>query len=204
MSLIHVTHEPTSLVQVDGQCAAIEAWAEQCESVPELRDAGNKLAAIDEYLTRTSTEGRSRVAAAMRRIEVRIGDLLGPAVNPAGKSIPHEESIPPNRRHEFRQMAAHPEIVEDEIARSTDEAPASRRKVIGAIKQQTKPQRSPLADTAERAGWQFRQAVERLEKITEDDRFSTNKEQVAAHWYGHLLYAIEVCQDLVHQLNHGE
>lgn len=169
MSLIHVTHEPSSLVQVDGQCAAIEAWAEQCDSVPELRDATNKLAAIDEYLTRTSTEGRSRVAAAMRRIEVRIGDLLGPAQVGAHSSATEGQDLTRDQRSEFRQMAAHPEIVEDEIARSTDEAPASRRKVIGAIKQQIKPQRSPLADTAERAGWQFRQAVERLEKIAYRD-----------------------------------
>lgn len=142
MSLTHVTHEPTSLVQVDSQCASIEQWAEQCDSVPELRDATNKLAAIDQYLARTSTEGRSRVAAAMRRLEVRIGDLLGPAENPAGKSIPHEESIPANRRHEFRQMAAHPDVVEDEIDQSTDAAPASRRKVVDAIRQRT--QRRPV------------------------------------------------------------
>jgi uncharacterized protein (DUF2252 family) len=41
--------------------------------VAELCDAGNRLAAIDEYLSRTSTEGRSRVAAAMRRLEASVG-----------------------------------------------------------------------------------------------------------------------------------
>lgn len=70
--------EPTSLVAVTDQCMAIETWAAQCDSIPELKDWKNKLAAVDEYLARTSTEGRARVAATMRRLEVRIGELLGP------------------------------------------------------------------------------------------------------------------------------
>lgn len=49
MSLV-VAAEPTSLVAVEDQCAAIEAWAEACTSIAELRDAGNKLSAIDKYL----------------------------------------------------------------------------------------------------------------------------------------------------------
>lgn len=77
MSLIVAT-EPTSLVAVEDQCLRVEMWAESATSIPELRDAGNKLAAISEYLELTSTEGRARVAAAQRRIEVRIGQLLGP------------------------------------------------------------------------------------------------------------------------------
>lgn len=42
--------EPSSLAAVDDQCASVEAWAEQATSIPELRDANNKLAAIGEYL----------------------------------------------------------------------------------------------------------------------------------------------------------
>lgn len=78
MSALALVAEPSSLVVVHDQCAAVEAWAEQCDSVPELKDAANKLAAIDEYLLRTATEGRGRVAEANRRLEVRIGVLLGP------------------------------------------------------------------------------------------------------------------------------
>ena len=61
------------------------------------------------------------------------------------------------------------------------------------------PRRAPLADAAQKAGWEFRKAVERLERIAADDRFAANKEQVAAHLEGHLSYAIEVCQDLIDQ-----
>jgi hypothetical protein len=133
-----VTHEPTSLAAVHDQCAAIEAWAEACQSVPELRDASNKLAAIDTYLERTSIEGRARTAAAMRRLEVRIGQLLGPAEKgrPSNGNVPREEHLPGNRRHDFRQMAEHEDVVEDVIADSTDEDPASRRKVTEAIRRQ--------------------------------------------------------------------
>lgn len=208
--LVAIRTEPSSLVQVDDQCAAVEAWAEQCESVPELRDASNKLAAIDEYLSRTSTEGRARVAGAMRRLEVRIGTLLGPAHHGGDRRSDqvHRDELDPltkAHRHDFRQMAEHPEVVEDVIASSTDEHPASRRQVQEAIRQAnppaTKPRRPALPDMAERAGWEFRKSVERIERIAEDDRFATNKDQVAAHLRGHLTYAIEVCQDLLEQLN---
>lgn len=137
--------EPTSLVAVHQQCESIEAWAEQCESVPELRDAGNKLAAIDEYLNRTSTEGRSRVAAAMRRLEARIGDLLPPPLSRSEAGLLRHDSSARHRdavldeidRHtkaDFRAMAEHPEVVEEVIAQSTDDAPASRRKVMERIR----------------------------------------------------------------------
>lgn len=205
MSLIHVTPEPTSLAQVNDQCEAIEVWAEHCDSVPELRDATNKLAAINEYLTRTSTDGRARVDAAMRKLEVRIGDLLGPPDIGGDRKTDQFDrdrtDLSPDQRSDFRQMAANSDVVDEVIEQSTDDDPPSRRKVMRAIKQQTKPQRTPLPNMAESAGWQFRKSVERLETIFEDDRFTANKQQVAAHLHGHLSYAVEVCQDLIDQLN---
>jgi hypothetical protein len=135
-----VTHEPTSLAAVHDQCAAIEAWAEACQSVPELRDASNKLAAIDTYLERTSIEGRARTAAAMRRLEVRIGQLLGPAEN-RGPATPHrDERLHDQQRSDFRRMAEHEDVVEEVIACSTDEDPASRRKVTEAIRHRRQPE----------------------------------------------------------------
>lgn len=127
-----VTTEPASLVAVHDQCAALEAWAEQCSSVAELRDASNKLAAIDEYLARTTTEGRGRVAAAMRRLEVRIGKLLPPSHR--GKVRNRGDELNHRQETEFRQMAEDEDTVEDVIAGSDDEKPASRRKVMRAIR----------------------------------------------------------------------
>lgn len=206
MSLVVAT-EPSSLVAVENQCSMVEAWAESCDSIPQLRDASNKLAAISEYLELTATEGRARVAAAQRRLEVRIGHLLGPTTpgerHDLGPSIVTEgsDALTKDQRHDFRRMAENEPIVEDVIASSTDEAPASRRRVTEAIKatkpEPTKPRRSPLPDAAQRAGWDFRRAVERLERLTADDRFPANREQVAAALRGHLTYATEVLHDLL-------
>lgn len=130
---------PTSLVAVEGQCIAVEQWAADCESVAELRDATNKLAAIDEYLSRTSSQERARVAATMRRLETRVGSLLGPA-SANGKS-PGSNATDPgltkDQRSKFRELARHADVVEDVIEQSTDEDPASRRKIQREIKKRT-------------------------------------------------------------------
>jgi hypothetical protein len=138
MSLV-LASEPTSLVAVNDQCAAVEAWAEQCQSIPELQDATNRLAAIDEYLSRTSTEGRGRVAAAMRRLEVRIGELFGAPMTPSEAGATKgtgrdQELVDSGTKAIFRRMAENPGVVEDVIAEATDEAPASRRKVTERIR----------------------------------------------------------------------
>lgn len=100
-----------------------------------------------------------------------------------------------------------PQDVHDRmVARTKSAAP---KKITGTDgksytappKQQSKPKRPPLSDTAQRAGWDFRKSVERLERICADDRFSANREQVASHIRGHLSYAVEVCQDLIARLD---
>jgi hypothetical protein len=73
----------------------------------------------------------------MRRLEVRIGQLLGPAKpgpQPESSVATEDRDLSRHERHEFRQMAANPEAVEDIIATSTDDEPPSRRKVMAAIK----------------------------------------------------------------------
>lgn len=127
--------QPTSLVEVETRCDQIDAFWPQCETVAHVQEGQAILAAWDEYLARTSKDGRARVAASMRRGEIRIGELLGPA-KPGPQpesSFASEDSITANQRHEFRQMAQNPDLVEDAIAESTDEQPASRRKVTKRI-----------------------------------------------------------------------
>jgi hypothetical protein len=146
MSLTPIIHEPTSLIQVDDQCGALEAWAERCDSVPDLRDATDRLAAIDEYLARTSTEGRARVTAAMRRLEVRIGELLGPADNHGPATVSRDSRLGAGSddaerqlRSDFRKMARNPDAVEKVIRESDDDNPPSRRKVVKRIDKLAKP-----------------------------------------------------------------
>lgn len=64
-----------------------------------------------------------------------------------------------------------------------------------------KPKRRPITDQARDAGWELRKAVERLERIAEDDRFTANASKVAPHMRSHLTNAIEVCQDLLDRIN---
>lgn len=63
------------------------------------------------------------------------------------------------------------------------------------------PNRRALPDQARSAGWELRKAIERLERIAADDRFTANKETVAPHLRGHLTNAIKVCQDLLDRID---
>jgi len=134
---------PITAQQIAEQCRSIEVWAEHCESIPELREADNRLAAIGEYLERTTTTGRNAVAAARLRLEARIGALLGPAerggdrrsdqvdrdrLDPTGANL-----LTKDQRSQFRKLADHPEIVEAVINDSDDENPASRRRALDEI-----------------------------------------------------------------------
>lgn len=58
------------------------------------------------------------------------------------------------------------------------------------------PRRSSLIDDARNAGWQLRKAIERLERIHTDDRFSKNKVEVMAALQPHLDLANEVLSNL--------
>ena len=153
-----VVREPSSLVEVHDQCAAVEMWASECQNIAELREARNRLGAINEYLERTSNEGRARVSAAMRRLEVRIGELLGPPQHGGDRKsdqVEHDRlDLSKDQRREFRQMAEHPEVVEAVIAESTDEQPASRRKVTQRIAEAVR------AHPSEPPAFKSREAVE--------------------------------------------
>jgi len=115
----------------------------------ELRDAGHKLEAIRTYLARTSIEGQARVSASERRLEVLIGELLGPAsmAGPGrGKPSFANDGLTRNERSDFRSMAENADVVEEVIAESTDEKPASRRKVLPNTREMEIPwpRRGPL------------------------------------------------------------
>ena len=200
--IVPVTGSLASLLDVEDRCLAIEQWSEQCQSVPELRDASNKLAAIDEYLSRTSIEGRARVAAAMRRLEVRIGQLLGPAENRGPATPNHGKGFNDRQRNEFRQMAGHQQVVEQVIAESTDEAPASRRKVMDAIQHDSgrAAPRRPLTDDWRSAVLDLARITERIERLCRDDRFRRNASQIADCYLSDLTRAQEALQRAIDQL----
>lgn len=96
-----------------------------------------------------------------------------------------------------RVLDAHDRMREAMVANSRPKITGTDGKTYSPPKPTEKPRRSSLADAAQKAGWEFRKAVERIERIHDDDRFSANREQVAAHLRGHLSFAVEVCQDLL-------
>ncbi len=57
--------------------------------------------------------------------------------------------------------------------------------------------RSSLPDAANKAGWELRRAVERVERVIADDRFTANKEQVATQLRSHLTYVAEAMPGLL-------
>ena len=128
--------QPSAGVDVFGICQTIEMQLAEVTDVTALKDVAARLGAIDQYIASTSTQGRAQVQATIRRIEVRVGEVLGDAT-PNGKgsgSFANDpSSLTKDERHQFRQMAANPDVVDDVIADSTDEAPPSRSKILDAI-----------------------------------------------------------------------
>lgn len=121
--------------EVDGYAEAVERFAADCDDIHEVREARNKWAAITEYIRRTSRDGVARAEAAERRLEQRIGALLGPPTpgrTPGGMS--EGSDISRDDRMEFRQMAEHADIVDAVIAASTDASPPTRNKIRTAIR----------------------------------------------------------------------
>lgn len=122
--------------QVAEYASALVAWSETVTDPGEVRDVANKWAAITEYLRRTSREGIAEAEGALRRLEMRVGELDTPKQGErTDLSVATEKLHDVSRsvRSDFRKMAEHPEIVEQVIAESTDADPPSRRKVLHAI-----------------------------------------------------------------------
>lgn len=65
----------------------------------------------------------------------------------------------------------------------------------------TKRKRRPITETAHDAGWEASRNAERIERIIADDRFSRNKEEVAAKLRSHLNYAITTYTEILEQLD---
>lgn len=116
--------------------AQVTAWAATADDVAAVRDASAKWSAITEYVRRSSRAGIADAEAVLRRLEMRVGVLLGPAKrdhdrSPGSTSVVTD--IERQARHDFRTLAEHPEIVAQVIAESSDASPPSRRKCLAAI-----------------------------------------------------------------------
>lgn len=145
--------EPTStpVPALLDACEAVAAWADQCDDIGLVQEVYDRMAAVAEYLAR---QDHARSAqATLRRIELRIGELVGPAQHGGDRKTDQFASaqidLAPRRIHEFRKMAANPDVVEQVIAESTDAAPPSRAKVLNAIKELEQVAKQAAVEQAE-------------------------------------------------------
>lgn len=63
-----------------------------------------------------------------------------------------------------------------------------------------KPKRKPLTDDAHRIGWEIRKTAEKLDRLTEDDRWTRNTEKVTPLLRGHLQEAISTYTRILAEL----
>jgi phage N-6-adenine-methyltransferase len=97
-----------------------------------LSEYHDRLAALESYLAHRADDC-AVVRRAQRYVEVRIGELLGPATPGQRTDMQPSiavEGLTKDERHDFRQMAAHPELVEAALA----DGDVSRRAVLQRIR----------------------------------------------------------------------
>lgn len=115
----------TTIETLKQVCLDVRVWADQCDDLSEATETHAKVSAIETYLAKKGQAAEAQEAA--RWLEVRIGELLGPAevgVN-LGNSVATE--IPKDFRYEFRRLAEHRDLVARLV-------PASRHRILEAIR----------------------------------------------------------------------
>ena len=88
----------------------------------------------------------------------------------------------------------------DEINQLPTEQPTMEQPEPEAKAEPRKPRRTPITDDASRIGWEIRKIAEKLEALTEDDRYDTNKEKVTPLLRGHLQFVIETANTVLDDL----
>jgi hypothetical protein len=128
--------ETLTLAEARDVCASVVQWANDQEDIETVLAAKQAFNVVAEYLR--LNDAAREAETTMRYLEVRIGELLGPAQvgRPSG-NLTHALNIDLNhaRVHEFRQMAAHPDVVDRVIEESSESSPPSRSKVLNAIRE---------------------------------------------------------------------
>lgn len=137
----------------------IEAWAITCDDLDALREARARVAAVESYLAKRHKDASKEMARADRKLEARIGELIGAAkaaVPGPGRGKPSvaNDGLSRNERHEFRQIAEyqdHPEV------KPLIEQGQSRRRVLRQIAE-VKPVEPPPTDADPLTGdsWEIR------------------------------------------------
>ncbi len=164
--------EQLALAELHNICAHVIRSAPDLADVGELRELQARLEAVDAYVASRTSTGRKDLAKAMRHIEIRVGQLLGEAKPKAGpgrgkKTVADRDGLSRQDRSQLRSMAANPDVVAAVVEASTDEKPATRNKVLEAIKNKA-ADAAPPAPAPGDEWWRRRGAAVSMEGRTFD------------------------------------
>jgi ParB-like chromosome segregation protein Spo0J len=136
----------------------------------------------------TVAVGREEVA---RYSPEAIAGALGVDRKTVAKDI-EELGSDPTFKRPSRQIGQDGKVRQTRRDRSASqgEAPPTRRTT----------NRKALPDAARSAGWELNRAVEKVTRITADDRLAANAQQVATHLRHHLLRSIEALTEALNKL----
>jgi hypothetical protein len=198
---------PTEIAAAKAEIATAAEATKQLGLSKEIQDDAKEMVRRAEYaLGKAIKKGQEDGTVAKATDTLR----QSPS-RPDGKAVPSpSEFVREGRERDdiYGMAAVGPDGFDRAINQAKDEGNLSRSNVARLARQQADvpartASRRPLPEFARDAGWDLRKSVERLERIAADDRFGTNKEQVATHLRSHLTNAIEVCQDLLDRINNN-
>lgn len=142
------------------------------ESTGEIRQSDDRVSG--DGRTRPSFQPDRPRATAMPQSDL---DALNDSAAHSSAPEPEEDPDPPEWEH---------------VAQLPDQAVQQMK--------QDKPRRSPITDDANRIGWEVRRATEKLDRLTEDDRWAQNTEKVTPLLRGHLQEAISTYTRILAEL----
>ena len=149
-----------------------------------VRDSLESTGQVDQSNTRISADGRVR-----------------PSSQPARPVAATDESEDDQFDLSDPRNAAAYEAVVDELYDSAQAAYGRETAPGTPPNPAAPPRRKPITDQARDAGWELRKAVERIERIAADDRFSAQIEKMTPQLRGHLTDAITSCQAVLDRIN---
>ena len=156
------------------------------ENIPEPRKLIEE--AVEENPEKSSREIARELGVSNRTVSavrgVQNSEIPNSTQIEEGEGIPVTTIIGPDDLAELNAQAPNPE-------------PAAKA-------EPQKPRRTPITDDANRIGWEIRKAAEKLEALTEDDRYDTNKEKVTPLLRGHLQFVIETATNILDDLTTPE
>ena len=170
-----------------------ELIAESLRSDPQLsnREHARRTGASDKTVgsVRDDLVESAEIPHFLERIDPRTGNLSQAAERPRATFIPQSDLDALNGASED----ADPEPPHWEPAGQM--SPAATQALTPE-----KPKRRPLTDDANRIGWEIRKTAEKLDRLTQDDRWTRNTEKVTPLLRGHLQEAISTYTRILAEL----